>query len=200
MIRIYGTPRSRATRCMWLLEEMGVPFELVPIDTAAGVNRQPHFLALNPAGKVPILELDGFIMSESHAINLWLAQQEGGSFWPSDLHVRGRILQWTFWTAAELEPVTNQILRLKRAGEPGMEARIAELQASASALVQLVELQLGKSGFLAGDEFGLADIGVGSVLVYGEFFGIDMRPFPRTGEWLAGLRRRPAHQRVFGVA
>ncbi|HTT82865.1 MAG TPA: glutathione S-transferase family protein [Rhizomicrobium sp.] len=200
MIRIYGTPRSRATRCMWLLEEMGVPYELVRVDTAAGANRQPAFLALNPAGKVPILELESFVMSESHAINLWLAQREGGSFWPADPHERGRILQWTFWTAAELEPVTSQILRLKRAGEPGAEARIAELLVSANALIQLVELQLGKGRFLAGDEFGLADIAVGSVLVYADFFGIDMAAFPRTGEWLNSLRRRPGHQRVFGAA
>src|ERR1700733_9219364 len=124
MVRIYGTARSRATRCMWLLEEIGQPYELVPVDTATGANRQPSFLALNPAGKVPILEWDGFIMSESHAINLWLAERHGGSFWLDDPHTRGRILQWTLWAAAEFEPVTSQILRLKRAGAAGMEGRI----------------------------------------------------------------------------
>ena len=95
MIKIYGSRRSRATRCMWLLEEMGTPYELVPVDRAAGANREPAYLALNPAGKVPILKLAGLILRESHAINLWLAQHEGTGFWPADPALQGQILQWT---------------------------------------------------------------------------------------------------------
>jgi glutathione S-transferase len=184
---------------MWLLEEIGQPYELVPVDTAAGVNREPPFLALNPAGKVPILVSDGFMMSESHAINLWLAERHGGSFWPSDPQARGRILQWTLWAAAELEPVTSQILRLKRASVEGTEPRIAELQESASVLFRLPELQLGKSSFLAGETFGVADIAIGSILVYANFFGIDIGSFSKVSKWLADLRSRPAYQRVFGA-
>jgi glutathione S-transferase len=200
MIRIYGSRRSRATRCMWLLEEMGTPYELVPVDTASGANREPAYLALNPAGKVPILELDGLILRESHAINLWLAQREGRGFWPADPALRGQILQWTIWTGAELEPVTTAILRAKRAGGADAEARIAELHETAAGLVRLLESQLKKSKFLAGDEFGVADISVGSVLAYAEFFGIDLKPFPKTLEWLTQLRSRPAYQRVFAAA
>ena len=200
MIKIYGSRRSRATRCMWLLEEMGTPYELVPVDITTGANREPAYLALNPAGKVPILELDGFVLRESHAIDLWLAQREGRGFWPADPAIQGRILQWTMWTGAELEPVTTGILRAKRTGGADAEARIAELLETAAGLIRLLELQLEQTRFLAGDMFGVADISVGSVLAYAEFFGIDLKPFPKTFEWLMQLRSRPAYQRVFAAA
>lgn len=195
MIKIYGVKQSRAARCMWLLEELGTPYELEPVNPANGDNRTLAYLTLNPSGKVPVMRLDDFTMSESHAINLWLAERDGTRFWPTDPELRGRVLQWTLWTGAEFEPVTTGILRAKRAGAP--EERIAELQSAAKDLVHLVELRLEKSAYLAGPEFSLADISVGSVLIYADFFGIPLAPFPKTTAWLAALKARPAFQKVF---
>ena len=200
MIKIYGNRRSRATRCMWLLEEIGTPYELIPIDPANGDNRTPGYLALNPSGKMPVLEADGVVMSESHAINLWLAQRAGGEFWPDDAWTKGRILQWTLWTGAELEPVTTGILRAKRAGGADADGRIAELQEAAKVLIGLVEIQLKDAPFLAGEAFSVADVSVGSVVAFFAFFGIDLGPFPQTSSWFARLQSRPAYQRVFASA
>jgi glutathione S-transferase len=194
MIKIHGVKQSRASRCMWLLEELGTPYVLEPVNIATGDNRKPEYLALNPSGKVPLLSDGDFTMSESHAINLWLAQRDGGKFWPSAAETLGRVLQWTAWTGSELEPVTNGILRGKRAGK---EEQVKEFQAAAHDLVRLVELRLEKSAFLAGPEFSLADLSVGSSLAFSEFFGVSLAPFPKVTAWLAQLKARPAYQRVF---
>lgn len=195
MIKIHGVKQSRAARCMWLLEEMGTPYTLEPVNIATGENRKPEYLALNPSGKVPLMTVGDFSMSESHAINLWLAQRDGGKFWPSAAETLGRVLQWTLWTAAELEPVTNGILRAKRAGK---EEQVKEFQETAQNLVRLVESRLEKSAFLAGPEFSLADISVGSSLAYAAFFGISLEASPKATAWLAQLKARPAFQKVYG--
>ena len=126
-----------------------------------------------------------------------MAQRDGGRFWPADSNIQAGILQWTAWTGAELEPVTTAILRAKRTG--GGDERIAELQAAAKGLVALVELRLEKSRFLAGPEFSLADISVGSVLAFSDFFGIPLSPFPKTTAWFAAIKVRPAFQKVFAT-
>ena len=197
MIRIYGVKQSRASRCLWLLEEMGTPYELVPVNTT-GENKTDTYLAINPAGKVPALTSDGFAMSESHAINLWLAQQSGGKFWPSAAETQGRILQWTVWTGTELEPITNAILRTKRQPPPDIGARLADLVAQAREKIGLVELRLETSPYLAGPEFTLADLSVGSSLVFAPFFGIPLDDFPRVSAWISKLKGRAAYQKVFG--
>ncbi len=117
-----------------------------------------------------------------------------------DPAIQGRILQWTIWTGSELEPVTSQILRAKRSAEAGAESLIARLQVTASSLVGLLDVRLQNSRFLAGDSFGVADIGAGSVLSYADFFGIELEPFPSTLKWLAALKDRPAYRRVYVAA
>ncbi|MGY8819990.1 MAG: glutathione S-transferase family protein [Pseudomonadales bacterium] len=75
MIKLYGTPPTRALRVMWLLNELGLDYEMLPVSILQGENRQPDFLALNPAAKVPVLVDGSLVLTESAAIQLYLAEK-----------------------------------------------------------------------------------------------------------------------------
>jgi glutathione S-transferase len=198
MITLYGATRSRASRCLWLLHELGLEFEQVPIEIGSDELRAAGYLAINPAGKIPALSVDGVVITESMAINLWLAQQHGAPFWPADAGGQGRALQWTLWAAAELEPQTSGIARLKRLGGEGAEARIAENLENTNRLLELPERRLGESANLASDDFSVADINLASILNLAGFFGIEMARFPRLSAWMDAARARPAFKQVYG--
>lgn len=198
MIILYGATRSRASRCLWLLHELGLEFEQVPIEIGSDELRSADYLAINPAGKIPALKVDGTVVTESMAINLWLAQRQGAPFWPADAGAQGRVLQWTLWAAGELEPQTGGIARLKRLGGEGAEARIAESLDNAYRLLALAERRLGESANLAGDAFSVADINLASILNLAGFFGIDLGRFPRISAWMDAARARPAFKAVYG--
>ncbi|MGD9884218.1 MAG: glutathione S-transferase family protein, partial [Reyranella sp.] len=114
MLTIYGVYRSRASRNIWLAEELGLPFKLVPViqhyrlpdPTAAGAplnTRSPDFLKVNPNGHVPTIDDDGLVLHESLAINLYLARKHGGPLAPANLAEDGEMTMWALWAATELE-------------------------------------------------------------------------------------------------
>ena len=82
MIKLYGKPRTRAMRSLWVLEELGIPYENDTLEGQPEGSKSPEYLKINPSGKVPTLDDDGFILSESFAINLYLAQKHDGGLWP----------------------------------------------------------------------------------------------------------------------
>jgi len=94
MIKLYGVPRSRALRSLWMLEELGLPYENVKITPAADT-RTPEFLRLNPNGHVPVLQEDGLTLCESMAINLYLARKYDKVLWPTTMDDEGRAIQWS---------------------------------------------------------------------------------------------------------
>ena len=104
MIKIYGQIMSRAPRCLWLLEEADVPYELVPVNQMEGEAQKPEVLAVNPNGKVPAMEDGDLKLFESMAINLYLGRKYGGPLWPSEEADQARTTQWSFWGMTEIEP------------------------------------------------------------------------------------------------
>src|SRR5436189_3107338 len=95
-LKIYGIPKSRAFRALWVAEELGIPYENVPVDFIEGV-KKPDFLAVNPVGKIPAIDDNGFHLSESLAITTYLVDKHGGALKPTTLEDRARTLQWTLW-------------------------------------------------------------------------------------------------------
>src|SRR5438093_255406 len=95
MIMLYGVPRSRTMRPLWMLEELGVPYENKPV-SFLGESRSPEFLRLNPNGHIPVLRDDDVVIWESMAINLYLARKYGKGLWPrtvEDVHGRHHLLR-----------------------------------------------------------------------------------------------------------
>ena len=121
MITIYGVSRSRATRNIWLMNELGQPFKQVPVIQAyrlanpdapdAPLNtHSPAFLAVNPNGNIPSMQDGELVLHESLAINLYLARKFGGPVAPATVAEEGECAMWTLWAATEAEPHAIQIL------------------------------------------------------------------------------------------
>jgi glutathione S-transferase len=111
-MKLYGFAPTRTIRVQWVLREMDVDFEYVQVDPTKGELHKPEFLALNPAGKLPVLVDDDFVLNESVAIVLYLAEkypQKG--FLPADLRARAEVYRWLLFTATELEQPVWRIAR-----------------------------------------------------------------------------------------
>jgi glutathione S-transferase len=113
MLKIYGAPHSRAFRVIWLANEIGIPYEHIPITFSVpnAQCKEPWYLALNPNGLVPAIDDGGFVMWETAAINLYLAETYKNSLYPSTPQSRGRMLQWTFFAVTEVEPTLLTLFR-----------------------------------------------------------------------------------------
>src|SRR5262245_39410304 len=104
MIKLYGIRQSRAARSLWCLEELGVPYEHVPIHFATDA-KKPEFKAINPNGKVPALVDGDVTLFESMAINLYLVKKyDKAGLQPKSLEDEARAIQWSFWGMTEIEP------------------------------------------------------------------------------------------------
>lgn len=113
MLKIYGAPHSRAFRVIWLANEIGIPYEHIPVtfDPPNPQCKEPWYVALNPNGRVPSIDDEGFVMWESAAINLYLAEKYQNSLYSSTPQGRGRVLQWTFFVANDIEPAMITLFR-----------------------------------------------------------------------------------------
>lgn len=116
MLTIYGVYRSRASRNIWLAEELGIPFKVVPViqhyrePKPADMlhTRSPEFLAVNPNGHIPSIDDDGLVLHESLAINLYLARKHGGPLAPKTVGEDGQMTMWALWAATEIEERASQ--------------------------------------------------------------------------------------------
>src|SRR5689334_19568181 len=110
MIKIYGIPRSRTMRTLWMLEELGVPYDRVDV-SFVNQTRTPEFLKVNPNGHIPALQDGDLVLFESLAINLYLARKYDKGLWPKTVDDEGRAYQWSLWAMTELEePVLTALL------------------------------------------------------------------------------------------
>lgn len=164
-----------------------------PFNTAS-----PAFRQINPAGLVPAMEDDGLVLTESLAINLYLARKHGGTLGPADLAEEGRIAQWTLWAATEVEPRSIQILQNRvqlppdRRDERAAQAAIEALRAPFA----LLDTALAATGHPVGGRFTVADINVAEVLRYAMSAPDLFAAAPRVTAWLAACHARPAWKAI----
>lgn len=175
-MKLYYVPMSRAGRPRWLLEELGVPYELVRLDVAAGANRQPEYLAINPLGHVPTLVDGKTVIYESLAICLYLADKypERELAPPASSPARGPYLQWAVFSMVTLEQAVEQYyehtVHLPNAERVALRATAARRHFDEAARV--ITAALGGREYLVGDHFTVADLMVGSVLAWGRSLGL----------------------------
>lgn len=201
-IKLYGIPRSRAARCLWLLEELGVPYENVPVSFIGDVQK-PDYLAINPNGRIPALDDDGVVLFESLAINLHLARKydAGKGLWPADADDQSRAIQWSIWAMTELEPSALQVM-LHRAVLPEEsrdDAVASEAEQTLAKPLAVLEGVLKDREYLLGDAFRVADLNVASVLsMAAAIGGMKLDATPRVAAWFARCTARPALARALG--
>lgn len=159
-MKLYGFAPTRALRVQWILQELDLDFEYVQVDPTKGELRQPQFLALNPAGKLPVLDDDGFVLSESIAIVLYLAEKypEKG-FLPADLRARAEVYRWLLFTATELEqPIWRMALHTHQYPiEKRLPAEINNARQDFLDMAAVMEKHLETRTVLVGESVTVAD-------------------------------------------
>jgi glutathione S-transferase len=201
MIKLYGTAQSRAMRVLWLLEELGVPYELVKVNFAAGETRKPEYLAINPNGHVPALVDGDVTVWESMAINFYLAEKYGKDrLWPATERERALTLQWTFWVMMECEAHVLACLLNRAAFPPDKrdEAKARAGEEAVQAPLGVLDAQLKGREYLLGNQFGLADLNVASVLSWAKPGKVDLAKYPSVSAWLGRCTGRPAFKAALG--
>lgn len=164
MIKLYGTPPTRALRAMWLLNELDLPHEIIPVDLTAGEQMTPEFLALNPAAKLPVLVDGDMVVCESAAIQLYLADKygerfPGGGLIPATADDRARMYQWLFFLMTEIEaPLWRIALHsfIYDAAEQS-EAEVALAKRDAARMVAVLEQHMQGRDHLVGERLTVAD-------------------------------------------
>jgi glutathione S-transferase len=197
MLKIYGVPHSRAFRVVWLANEIGIPYQLIPVSFGVpdAECKKPWYLQLNPNGKLPTIDDDGFILWESAAINLYLAEKYKSQMYPLTVQGRGKLLQWTFFVGNEVEPAVIAILRNRIILPPERRDPVAadEAHDKLRRLLSIMESELQRTGFFAGDAWGLTDFIVACVLyIVNVRLKMDLSGWPRLAAWTTASVERPA--------
>jgi len=205
-LKIYGTAASRAARPLWVAQELGLDYEHIALPYLGGATRTPEFLALNPNGRIPVLDDDGIIVWESMACALYLAERfrgDGLIVLAAQNHAeQAEILRWSFWAVTEYEKDALAFLMHGALMPP--ERRKPELAALAQrrllAPLRVLEQHLQSRPYLAGGRFTVADVCVASVVAWVESASELMGACPCVEAWLQRCLARPAFQAVRAMA
>ncbi|MVA23850.1 glutathione S-transferase family protein [Agrobacterium vitis] len=156
MLKVYGRSNSsNSAKVFWLLAEMGIEYDRIDCGGSFGGNDTPEYLAMNPNGKVPTIEDDGTIVWESNAVLRYLASRHDAfSFWPAAPAVRAGIDQWMDWSATTLTPPIGRVRKALKNDRPEAEK---QMKSTVDAFT-LLDHRLGRTTFISGDTFSLADI------------------------------------------
>ena len=198
MLQLYGNARSRAARCLWMLEEVGEPYQLVEKSTRADDLRTADYLRLNPNARIPTLVDGGVVIWESMAINLYLAQKYQGPMRVSGPEVLGLAAQWSFWAVLEMEDLLLDFL-MHRALLPEFTRDPSHAERDELLLqkpLEVLNAALAGREFLGGGGFTVADLNVASILVWGKMARLDLSAHPEVKRWLGACLARPACSRA----
>lgn len=198
MLQLYGNAKSRAMRCLWMLEEMGEPYQLIEKSTRPDELQSAEYVRINPNARIPTLVDGDFVLWESMAINLYLAQEYAGPMRCTDPKILGLAAQWSFWAMLEMETLLLDLLQ-HRAVLPEF-ARDASYAERDELLLRkplgVLNNFLTEREHLAGGQFSVADLNVASILVWGKMGRLDLSPHPNVARWLDSCLARPAYSRV----
>jgi glutathione S-transferase len=192
-IRLYGDSRSgNCYKLKHLCAEMGIGYDWREVDILAGDTRTPEFLAKNPNGKIPLLELpDGRYLAESNAILYYLA--DGSEFFAGDVFARARIMQWLFFEQYSHEPyIATSRFIVRYLGSP--KERQAELEQKKSGglkALSIMERQLADHEYVTGSSFNIADIALFAYTHVAAEGGFSLDSYPAVNAWIERIRRRP---------
>jgi glutathione S-transferase len=160
-MKLYGFAGTRTMRALWALNELDLDFEFVEVDLTKGEHRQPAFLALNPAGKVPVLVDGDLVLTESVAIVLYLAEKSPAKgLLPADARSRAEVHRWLLFTATELEQPLWRISRHTRLypAERRIAAEIPVARRDFLDMAPVMDAHLRGRSFLVGDHATVADL------------------------------------------
>ena len=195
MLRLYDNHLSgNGYKPRLLLAHLGKTYERVELDILEGETRTPEFLARNPNGRIPVLELEsGACIAESNAILFYLA--EGSRFLPSDPLARAMTLQWMFFEQYSHEPyiaVARHWIQHVEMTE-SQRIQLPEKQAGGRASLAVMEGHLAGFNWFGGHAMNIADIALYAYTHVAGEGGFDLSDYPRVSDWLGRVREQPGH-------
>lgn len=193
MITVHGfSPSGNCHKLRLLLEQLGERYRWVEVDSSQGQTRTPQFLALNPNGKVPVVEFDdGRTLSESNAILYYLA--DGSEFLPADLWQRAQALSWMNFEQYSHEPciaVARFIAGWTQLDSP-RRAELPRLRERGHQALAVMQRHLRDNPWFTGERYGIADIALFAYTDVAEHGGIGLSAYPAVQAWLARVRATP---------
>lgn len=196
MLRIYGSAKSRGVRVLWMAAELGLQYEHKDWLPRAPETRTPEYRDLNGNGRVPTLDDDGFILSESMAINCYLAKKHKSPLYPSDPKHEALALQWSLWETDRLDrQIVNYVRHSKELPEAERKKDIADAAwKEVAESFDVIEAALAKSQWLAGPQFSVGDLNVSAALI--RALAMDLAKWPKLKAWLNACWDRPAAKKA----
>jgi GST-like protein len=183
-----------------MLEEVSLPYRVVPIDIGKGEQFESAFLAINPNNKIPAIvdEETGQSFFESGAILLYLAEKSG-KLLPENANDKWQVMQWLMWQMAGQGPMLGQAHHFLHFNPGTSEYAEERYLQEAKRLYNVLDKQLGNKVYVAIDELSIADIAIWPWVSRFQFQKIDLQDFPNVLEWYLRLAKRPAFQAGYQV-
>ncbi|NOZ67400.1 MAG: glutathione S-transferase family protein [Alphaproteobacteria bacterium] len=191
---IHGSPYARTNYVIWAMKELGLDFDVNPVNPMKGETRHPDYLALNPNGLIPTLEEGDLILWETMAINMYLAKTYGdGLLWATDPQQEAQIMQWLAFGHVNLdEPAVNYLLHLNILPEEmRSEAKLEEAKTDIVPLLEVLDGHLAGRNYLVDDRFTIADLSLAAILDYPRKAGYDLSKYSNISPWLTRCVERP---------
>lgn len=203
-IDVYYWPTPNGWKVTILLEEMAVPYNIIPVNIGAGEQFTPEFLKISPNNRMPAIvdhePMGGggpLSIFESGAILEYLAEKHG-QFLPKDTHGKYEVLQWVYWQMGGLGPMSGQANHFRSYAAQPIEYAINRYTDEVNRLYGVMDTRLADREFLAGP-YSIADMMSWPWVVAYERMGQDLNEFPRLKRWFETIKARPAVERGFAV-
>lgn len=189
-IKLYNFPRSgHAHRVELMLSLLQLPTELIFVDLATGEHKQPQYLAINSFGQVPAIDDNGVVLADSNAILVYLAQKYGNGRWlPADPVGAAHVQRWLSAAAGPIAfgPAAARLITVF-----GAQLNAEEVIGRAHNLLKVMELELGKTAYLAGEEPTIADVSAYSYIAHAPEGNVAMDDYANVRAWLARIEALP---------
>jgi GSH-dependent disulfide-bond oxidoreductase len=199
-IDLYFWPTPNGWKVSIMLEECGLPYNVIPVNIAKGAQFTPDFLAISPNNRMPaIVDPDGpegapISVFESGAILQYLGRKTG-KFYPADERSRVAVEEWLFWQLAGLGPMAGQAHHFRLHAAEQLPYAIARYTDECNRLYGVMDRRLAERPYLAGEDYTIADMACIGWTSRWERQGQDPNQFPHVKRWLQTVRARPAVQR-----
>jgi len=196
MIDFYTAPTPNGHKISIALEEMQLPYNLIPVDISKGEQKQPEYLKLNPNGRIPTIvdrDNDNFVVFESGAILVYLGEKSG-QFYPQDPKRRSQVLQWLMFQMGGVGPMMGQANVFYRYFPEKIQPAIDRYQKEVKRLLTVLDGHLADHEYLA-DDYSIADMANWAWIRTHDWSGVAIDDLPHLQRWVQAIADRPAAQR-----
>lgn len=199
MLKFYFHQTPNPMKVALLLEEVGLPYELIPVDTKKGEQHTKEYRSINPNAKTPAIEDDGTRVFDSNAILLYLSEKTGQ--FTGKKENRGELLSWLMFIATGLGPFSGQSVHFRHAAPEKLPYAINRYLREAQRHYEVLDAHMEGREFIVGEEYSIADISAWgwidkAVVVLGEE---GLNPYPNLKRWFENVNARPAVNRARNI-